>query len=547
MADTISLNKINQFSSGLTQALTRIDAAVVAQVWGEALPILGDNLKDVAGSGAAELHYAANLGAAIKAGLDSLVGQATFTDAQVQAAINSALIAAGFGGVGVVADFTQRGDLKLSFATQDSGNQVSVAVEDDLGLGNLDIKTAGTATTVLSESLTFAAGIDAGGFYLSTGPATEFTINTATTMPGFAAAAELGGIAVQATDGGATGFLGQFDITLKDGNGDGKLRTAEMNGDLVDATLTGAANIALDLSLTLPAGSIMPSLGTQLQVNWAFDAATVTPADDNSEFGDVPVVRFNNGTLNLGSFFDGMAKEVLTQINETTAPLAPMIAFLTTPIPLLQDLGSNKVTLLDFMGLSPDETAAIQGLIDIAALAAEVASFEDASTISINLGSSQVSGDIRSDLLEDLITTIAANRTDPGLQNADLEAFLDLVESIAGGGLEFGVLQDITAIGDMLLGRDIDLFSYETSFGFDYEFQQFFPVIGPVGVTLGGQFGLSAVFDFGFDTQGLQEFADLGMTDPSSIRPVRSARVCAPMSWWAFRPSASSSALTARA
>ena len=517
MVGSITQTKINQFATGLTRALDKIDANVVSQVWAESMPILGNNLKDAAISGAAQLHFAANLGSAISAGLSTLSGSASYTSEQVETAINSALAAAGIGGTGVTADFSQSGDLKLNFVTQDSNDSVAVAVEEDLGLGNLGLQTSGTATATLGGAFSFSAGLDASGFYVSTGPDVDFTINLDSTLPGFNAASVMGGIGVQAVGLGSTVFSGQFDVTLKDGNADGKLRLAELNGDLLDATLTGDANIDLALNTTVPLDSIMPQIGTQLHVGWSFEASDVDPLDNNSDFGAAPTVEFNNSTLNLGTFFDGMAGEVLAQISEITAPLMPIIDFLTTPIPLLSDLGSSKVTLLDFMGLSPDETAAIKGLADIANLAAAVASFSDAHNVSINLGSTTVSGDIRTDLLEDLTTLVSGAITDPGLQNGNLGTFLNLAGNIAGGGLAFPILQDIHSIGDMLLGKDVDLFKYETSFGFEYEFKQFFPVMGPIGVTLGGLFGLSAIFDFGFDTKGLRDYFASGMTDESKI------------------------------
>jgi Ca2+-binding RTX toxin-like protein len=513
---TISQTDLTQFATGLTQALNQIDANVVSQVWAESMPILGDNLEDAASSGTAQLHYVANLEAAIRAGLATLSGSASYSAEQVETAVNDALAAAGIGGTGVSADFTQTGDLKLNFVTEDS-NSVVTAVEDDLGLGNLGLKTSGNATSTLVETFNFSAGVDAGGFYVSTGPDVDYTIDLDARLPDFNAAAEMGGIGLQAVGLSSTEFAGQFDVTLKDADADGKLRLGELNGDLLDATLTGDANIAIVLKTDVPAGSIMPQIRTELNVDWAFADSVVDPLDDNSDFGAAPTVAFNDSALNLGTFFDGMAAEVLAKIGEITAPLKPIIDFLTTPIPLLSDLGSSKVTLLDFMGLSPQETAAIQGLADIANLAATVTSFSDAQNVNINLGSTLVSGDIRTDLLEDLTTLVSGSITDPGLQNGDLGKFLDLAGSVAGGGLAFPLLQDVQAIGDMLLGKDIDLFKYQTSFGFDYEFKQFFPVMGPIGVTLGGLFGLSAMFDFGFDTQGLKEYLASGMTDASKI------------------------------
>ena len=403
IANSVSQTQVDKLSAGLSQSLDKIDANVVSQVWAEQLPILGNNLQTAAGSGASQLHFAANLGAAITSGLGSLTGAASYTASAVESAVNSALSAAGFGGLGVAADFSKAGDLQLHFTTQRSGDSVSTAVDQDLGLANLGLHTAGAAHTALNEAFSFTAGLDGSGFYVSTAPDVTFSINTDTRLPGFNAASDLGGLPVVAMDAAAhpSDFLGQFNLTLKDPGGDGHLQLNELGDDLIDATLTGAANVNLGVSTALPAGSALPTLGTNLDIAWNFLNSVVDPLDDNSGFGDVPQVLFTDSYINLGSFFDGMTGEVLAEINKVTAPLQPLIDFLTTPIPILSDLGSRKVTLLD-AGLSPSQTAAIKGLADIINLANEVQTFADASAINIDLGSAMVQGDLRVDSADDL-------------------------------------------------------------------------------------------------------------------------------------------------
>ena len=42
-------------------------------------------------------------------------------------------------------------------------------------------------------------------------------------------------------------------------------------------------------------------------------------------------------------------------------------------------------------------------------------------------------------------------------------------------------------------------------------------MLGPIGVKLGGHFGLSAQFDFGFDAQGARDYLASGLMDPAKI------------------------------
>ncbi len=515
MAVSISVQQLNQLSSGLTQSLDKIDANVVAQVLAETLPIVGNNLKDAADGGAAQLHYAKALGEALKQGADQLIasGNTSFTEAQVEAAMNAALAAKGIGGSGVDATFTSGTNLKLDITTQKTGDTVNVAVEKDLGLGSLPLETSGTATVTLDTALAFSAGIDASGFYVAADD-TDFTINAKATLPNFATDAEMGGIGFNATGtGDLSDFNGLFDIALKDA--DGKIRNAELNGDLLDATMSGNADIDIKLVADLPLDSALPKIETTLAVGWSFLDAEVNPADDNGDFGETPNVDFNDISVDIGSFFQGFAGDVLREIARVTEPLQPIIDILTTPIPILSDLGSSKVTLLDFAGTSPEQTAAIEGLADLIDLAAQASSIT--ATGKIDLGSLRIDADLRSESPEDAALSIIRGVVDPADLSGPVGDFFEAVDNVGGGGLAFPIIQDVKSLGQMFLGQDADLFSYEAGFDFDETISQFFPVLGPVGVRLGGSFGAQAFFKFGFDAQGVREYFDSGMTDPEKI------------------------------
>ena len=518
MAGTISQNKVNLFSSGLSQSLDKIDANVVSQVLAETLPILGNNLQAAAG-GNVQLHFAANLGAAIVEGLATLTGQATYTAAEVASAINTALASEGFGGVGAQADFSATGDLKLNFTIAHSGDGAAVAIENDLGLPNLGLHASGTAQTTITEALNFTAGIDSGGFYVATGPGTAFSINTDTKLTALDSAADLGGMGFTAKNDVAnpTDFTGNFDLTLKDGNNDGHLRIAELTGDLLDATLSGHSKVDFGLNIAQPAGSPLPQMGTNLTFDWQFDHSAVNALDDNSDFGDAPNVYFADSTMNLATLFDSIGGRFLAEIDRVTGPLQPVIDILTTPIPILSDLGLSKVTLLDFAGLTVEQTSAIQGLADLIDLAQEISAFTVSPDFKLDLGTSKVIGDLRSDLAADLSFDPNRAPIDFNLQNAELNKLLTDARALAGGGLSFPILDNFETFGKLLLGQDVDLFDYKSSFGFEKTFDQFFPVLGPIGITLGGRFGLTANFDFGFDAEGAREYFASGMTDPTKI------------------------------
>ncbi len=518
-ASGLTQTQVETLKSGFGAALASIDANVAAQVFAETLPIVGNNLGDAATAGAAQLHYVGNLKTALMSGLNSLQGSATYTAVEVEGAINNALAGAGIGGLGATVDLSDASDIVLHLVTNANYGALTTPIEGDIGLPKLGLHTSGDAQTTVGNVFNFSAGLDSGGFYVAAGSPNNFTITTDTKTPGFNGSADMASLRLVAVDHGAqpTDFQGTFDLNLKDPGGDGKLRVSELGGDLVDATLTGGGGLHLDLNSNLPVGAALPKFSTEFDVSWSFGNAVVDPADDNTDFGTAPVISFNNNKLNLGSFFDSFAGRTLNEISTVTAPLQPVIDILTTPIPILSDLGSSKVTLLDFAGLSPETTAAIKGLADIVTLANKTATFTNDGNVNLDLGSLSVSGDVRTDLPENLLLGILRQPGVLSSQNADAADFVNGLSSIAGGGLSFPILTDFKSIGELLLGQDVDLFDYKTAFGFDKEFSQYFPVLGFIGVKLGGHFGLSAQFDFGFDSQGLKDYATGGYVDPNDI------------------------------
>lgn len=516
----LSQSQIDRFESRLPQALASIDADVAGQVYAETLPLLGDNLTSAAAGGSGPLHFAKELGAAIASGLGTLNGSASYSAAQVQSAIDAALATAGFAGAGVTVDLSDAGDVRLSFAIERSGAVADVALAEDLGLPNLGLHVDGSAQAALEFGFAFVAGIDATGFYLDTGAgAANFSFGLDVQLDSLGSVAEMGKIPFTVLDRAAdpTRFSADFTLELVDPGGDARLRPDEFGGALIDATLTGGAGIRLDLDSALPTAAAMPQFGTDLTIAWSFDAAQVDPGDDNSAFGAVPEVVFANNTLNLGSFFDHFAGSVLAGVSRVTGPMQPLIDILTQPIPILNDLGSHRVTLLDFAGLDPEETSAIEGLSDIVALTSKVATYNSHSGVQLDLGSLRVDADLRSDSGVDAALAVARTPAAFELQNVDVGEFLEDVSNVGGGGLHFPLITEQDAIGRLFLGQDLDLFEYRTSFGFDEEFSQYFPVLGFAGVTLGGHFGMSANFEFGFDAQGVRDFHAGGSTDPALL------------------------------
>ena len=90
-----------------------------------------------------------------------------------------------------------------------------------------------------------------------------------------------------------------------------------------------------------------------------------------------------------------------------------------------------------------------------------------------------------------------------------------LVETLGNAGISIPLLQDPAAIVPALLlnasSAPVTLIQYDVpALGFEAGFEQFFPIIGPIGVFVGGGFAAGIDVDFGYDTKGLAtgNFAD---------------------------------------
>jgi Ca2+-binding RTX toxin-like protein len=503
---TLTQAEVDALETGLDQTLAGIQSNLVAQVFAENLPILGNNLQAASGS-AAGLQFVTALKDAIVSGLGSLTGSAEYTEAQIENAINGAIVAAGIGG-SVDLDLSNAADIKLGFTASKVFSGFSVPVKSDLGLPNLAVTTSGNAQFVPNYGFTFTAGLDGSGFYLGTGPGTNLTINTTTTTPGFTSPTELAALDFNATEvpGLPNTFTGNFAVTLKDA--DGRIRTSELGGDLLDATMTGNANFGLRLA-SVAGGAALPQVGTDLGVQWSFALpAIVNPGDNNADFGGVqrPIVTLSNNTITLDSFFDSLGGPALGTIYNVTRPVQPIIDVLTTDIPVLKELGLPH-TLLQLAGASPQTVAAIEGLNDIAQLANLVNGFANQPGSLVSLGSVSLGGDLRTTPLAELSVSQTAG---VAAATGDLLTFLNGVADVGGGGLAFPLLTDAKEIGKLLTGAgNADFFHYTApELEIDYDFPDlYFPVLGPIGITLGGGIGMSAKFGFGFDSQGLRDFA----------------------------------------
>ncbi len=506
--------EVDALEDGLNQTLAAIENNLVQEVLAETYPLVGKNFHVAWSNQVPAFRYLTTLRTAVVAGLGSLTGSADYASSNVASVINTRLASAGFNASSALVT-TLNDNAQIAFTT--SGTfATNVPIALDFGVPNLDLRLLGATNchVAVTAAFNFTTGVDGSGFYLET--ASTFSFNTTSTISNLSTAARFVRLPYTLTDvtSNRTSVPLNFAITLKDPGNDGRVRLGELGGspDLLDATVTGNTRMSCALLSSVPASALLPQVGTDLELLWNFTNAPVNPNDSNATFGHQPALTLQHNRLNLHSFFNSFANQALDEIADTTEPLQELIDVLTAEIPLLSDLGNDAVTILDVLGVPPETVAAIGALADLVSLANLASSYTNNQNVIVDLGNFTLqAGDLRVEKLEDITGSLSLPPS--ATLDADLVNFKAAAAAIYG--LTFPLLDDPLVMAKVLLGRPGTLFAWTSPVAeFDVNFQQFFPVFGPVGVTLGGLVGLKTQFGFGYDTQGIFDFYAGGANNP---------------------------------
>ncbi|MEO8353557.1 MAG: hypothetical protein ABI680_17650, partial [Chthoniobacteraceae bacterium] len=493
-ATSITQAQVDSLAQGFSQTLTAIDNNLVAQVFGENLPLLGTHLLAAAGSGTPALHYFTALKTALNSGLATLTGSATYTESQVEGALFTALSAAGIAG-GPNLDLSDASNIKLSLFTTKAFAAFDTPLDAKLGLPGINLQTSGMAHSTPNYAVRFDVGLDGASgtdFYLNTAPGSaNFGLTLDTKIPGFNEGANLGPLRFMASDQlvpNGTDFNANFNVTLNDPNNDGHLRVGELGGDLVDATLSGSAAVRLHLASDLGT-AVLPDIGTDLNVDWSFNNAVVDPSASQATFGNVPNIAFRNVSLGLGSFFDDFVSPVFGAVQTLTNPLQPIVDVLLQRVGFLSEITGTNVTLLDVAGgigaVDAETAARLELYAHLIDFINSVPS--NGGQTRIDLGDYSLGVQDPRDplfLLANAAPQSIRSALAAGAQNGDLNTFLTGKDSLPGGGLSFPIIEDPTTAINLLFGKPVDFFTYHVP-GLDVNglgFDAFYRIFGPFGV-----------------------------------------------------------------
>ncbi len=397
-------------------------------------------------------------------------------------------------------------------------------------------------------TLQFGFGVSKdSGFFIDTSNPIDpsnpnlMSLQFSATIPGFSATGRLGPFDVTATDivDPKTGIGSNFTGTLSLGMtgpstpSDGQLSLADLDsgmgfGDVVQASLSASAHVALQLTAgifsagttSFDLAAAMPRIGTEFHLDWQFD-----PQTDDFE-GLAPSVSFDDVELYLGDFLQNILGSVLDEIDTITKPLQPIIDILDTPLPIISQLAGRDFTMLDLVALfaDDDDIGYIQALADVISLAQDLGGLTSLGSLAIPVGSFDLGGvsDLRTLTSLDEAAPVDESMSFDDLSGAEAEAggsagsFLKSVSDVSGGGFDIPLLDHPSTIFNLLLGQNVPLVTYtmpdlDVGFGFS----QYFPIFGPLGAELAGELGVKIHLAFGYDTEGIMEYAT--SRDPADL------------------------------
>lgn len=341
------------------------------------------------------------------------------------------------------------------------------------------------------------------------------------------ATASLGVLAIKVSDALATP-----EITL-----DFSLDIDGLSAAQVNVTASGAVDLRLDLETVVP-DDALPTIYTQLAIDWDFDGNVLSD----------PSIRFEDVSIGLGSLVERLAKTIspITEIFGDR-PFKQIISTLTDPLPIIDEASAligttgeldrvpgirdGTITLLDLAALyfeKNNQPQLVQKISDFAmalSIIKQLTAFNEAGDIGrINLGSIEVTGSNTSFTGGPEQALAVADRL-----LADSAIFGDVVSgikgvvgdqitSLAGGfstttGLKLPLLEDPGKIVNLLLpglsadpaDNNVSLVEFTLDLPFDVPIgPYFYPILGPIGLNLGGQFAGGIGFTIGYDTNGLQ-------------------------------------------
>ncbi|WP_088891375.1 DUF4347 domain-containing protein [Leptolyngbya ohadii] len=411
--------------------------------------------------------------------------------------------------------------------TLSQGQRVT-QLASDLGLPGLGLsRISGNTDGTLNTDLKLVFGSHrTHGFFIDTDRTTINATLDAGLSSGFTSAGKMGLFKVRVTDDdrNRTKANATFNAKLADidapGTSDGsRLTSTELRNNFSNPALTTAIvnsdpNLGLKISTDMGSAAI-PGINSTL----AGDIPNLRFANGNLVAVPASTFTFNNTELSLGSLANNIILPTLRTFNRVMAPLRPVLNLLEYDLrsvfigQLFPDTDSDgKVTILDLADMGGPQLArflrAVKTVSDLSQMAAT------SGDTGLNLGSFQVDnfnpfGDVNSIRGASVFAAGATLGIDAQIDSAGSQG--SFIKSFQrADGLKFHLFDTPSNAVRLLIGQPVNLFTYdlpELALNFSVEKEKTFaplPVVGAVS----GSIGISADLAFGYDTFGLQQWAD---------------------------------------
>ncbi|MDT8424115.1 MAG: calcium-binding protein, partial [Desulfuromonadales bacterium] len=451
---------------------------------------------------------------------------------------------------------------------------VGTEVDMDLGIPGLGMEAEGNIGIAFDWDLDFGFGLSmADGFYLDIGDNNELFANVDITLPS-SFTGKLAFLQLRAEDyevysnhDGTTNLAMAFavDIGNKSDASDQKLAMSEFGNIDFDAGIAAEAVAELmlylevnasDLGLPADTAAGIPKVQSEFVLDWGIgsynssspeDSTFVSVTDIGNAIQDgLHYVGFSHVSLDAGSFLSDVLGPIVSEVKKITEPVQPFIEVITTPIPILSDLGP-PITLLDIAAAYGDvDPGLIYSIADIISLVNRIPDPDDVGALLIDFGDFVIFDSRATTLPGDQILSELWN---PGLKTSGEGGLFDSLKSTLGGldfdsllagvsggdatskstmqalrsgdagsGFAFPIFDDPSQIFGLLMGEPAVLVTYDMApLYFEFEWSQFFSIYGPLGVSINIGFDANIDFAFGYDTLGIQEFVEGNFSNSAKL------------------------------
>ncbi|SHK38531.1 Ca2+-binding protein, RTX toxin-related [Fibrobacter intestinalis] len=433
----------------------------------------------------------------------------------------------------------------------------------DFGFPGLSLDATGGLNLKLNWSLEFGFGVsEDNGFYLILGDKNEIDVSAVIDFDKTLINGSLAGLGMSLSMGTDTWALLNFGIDLGKGNDEkfslthareslvrdvdtgtveksnasepekyGRVDLARVIGNLPTFNYEAYIHVQADISVGISndiAGNTpkFPTIGGQ----FVFEAGKLL----SDESFEIDALGFHEMNIELGSFVNGVLGPIVSKIQQVVEPLKPLIDFLTTPFPVLDDLGI-VITPLDLAkqySKGKFDDSMIYAIKDLIALSDKITQFGDKNP-SIDIGSMDlIGGDGNKGIAENFLNgKISSEAIGAVLETGYLGLASDasvvqeqISSTLSGNGLNVGdgswtfIWDNPSDIFKLLLGQDITLVHYNMpKLSFDFDWDTFIRIWGPLGARLGVAFNASIDLAFGYDTLGIRQWVKSDYKDFSRL------------------------------